>query len=71
MYSIRPYSSENVELDLPTTMYPIRPFIQQIKVNKTFCIYYRFNNSKRFDTGILNSYLVDLRCNCLVVGANN
>jgi hypothetical protein len=36
MYSIRPYSSENIELDLPTTMYPIRPIISQIKVSKNY-----------------------------------
>jgi len=33
MYSVHPYNCENVELDLPTTMYSIRPIIQQIKVN--------------------------------------
>jgi len=29
MYSIRPHSSENIELDLPTTMYSVQPVIQQ------------------------------------------
>jgi len=29
MYSIRPHSSENIELDLPRTMYSVRPVIQQ------------------------------------------
>ena len=29
MYSIRPHSSEKVELDLPTTMYSVRPIIGQ------------------------------------------
>jgi len=29
MYSIRPHSSENIELDLPKTMYSVQPIIQQ------------------------------------------
>jgi hypothetical protein len=29
MYSIRPHSSENIELDLPRTMYSVQPIIQQ------------------------------------------
>lgn len=31
MYSIRPHSSENIEFDLPTTMYSVQPVIQQQK----------------------------------------
>ena len=31
MYSIRPCTTENVELDLPTSMYPVRPVIEQTK----------------------------------------
>jgi hypothetical protein len=34
MYSIRPYSSENIDLDLPTTMYSVKPVTQQTKVNQ-------------------------------------
>jgi hypothetical protein len=35
MYSIRPHSAENIDLDLPTTMYSVQPIIQQTKVNST------------------------------------
>lgn len=80
MYSVHPYNCENVELDLPTTMYSIKPIIEQIKVNNCFfssssvysivCVCCRFNNSKRLDTGILNSYLVDCLRNCFFVGDN-
>ncbi len=39
MYSIRPHSSEDIELDLPTTMYSVQPVIQQSKkVNKN-CLF--------------------------------
>jgi hypothetical protein len=34
MYSIRPHSSQTIELDLPTTMYSVQPVIQQSKVNQ-------------------------------------
>jgi hypothetical protein len=39
MYSIRPHSSQTIELDLPTTMYPVQPVIQQSKVNQIFCYF--------------------------------
>ena len=32
MYSIRPYASENADMDLPTTMYKIQPLVQSVKV---------------------------------------
>jgi hypothetical protein len=35
MYSIRPHSAENIDLDLPTTMYSVQPIMQQTKVNET------------------------------------
>jgi hypothetical protein len=41
MYSVRPYNCENVEFDIPTTMYPIRPIIQPIKVNNCFFLVIR------------------------------
>ncbi len=34
MYSIRPHNSENIEFDLPTTMYSVQPVIKQTKVIK-------------------------------------
>jgi len=32
MYSIRPHIPENMEFNLPTTMYSVKPVIQQTKV---------------------------------------
>jgi hypothetical protein len=39
MYSVRPYRSENIEFNLPTTMYSIKPIIEPIKVNN-HCFYF-------------------------------
>ncbi|CAF0773381.1 unnamed protein product [Adineta steineri] len=35
MYSIRSHNSENLELDLPTTMYRVQPVIQQTQIGKS------------------------------------